>query len=385
MMLGDMGAEVIKIERPGVGDPVRSLATIGGVDLNSSGRHFYYTVLNQNKKSVTLDLTHPKSSEVVSRLVEQSDVFVHNMRPEVAVRLGVNYETLRSYNPKLIYAAGSGYGPEGPDKNKPSIDPTLHARAGLMQYYAPEGTSAHFVPGGIADNISGVMLAYGIMAALLARERTGISQKVDVSILGSVMWAHSVPVNFQLWFGQGYPKWHREQAWNPIYNYYRCQDGQWIFLGLMESDAYWPLLCEALSIIEMIDDPRFHDAEQRNVNREVLIGNLDDIFGSRPYSAWESILSAFPDIIFERASSMADLQSDSQVMANDYILNQQDPLMGSVSTVGNPVGLSAMPVGDRLPAPELGEHTEEVLARIFGFSDQELRTLNEEGVVRTLS
>ena len=381
MMLGDMGAEVIKIERPRVGDPVRSLETIGGVRLNSKGPHFYYTVLNQNKKSVTLDLANPKSSEVVRRLMVQTDVFIHNMRPEVAERLGVGYETLYSYNPKLIYAAGSGYGPEGPDKNKPSIDPTLHARAGLMQYYAPEGTSAHFVPGGIADNISGVMLAYGVLAALVARERTGAGQKVDVSILGSVMWAHSVPVNFQFWFGQGYPKWQREQTWNPMYNYYRCQDDQWMFLGLMESDAYWPTLCEALSITDMMGDPRFYDAEQRNINREALIKILDQVFASHPYSEWASILGAFPDIIFERVGTMADLQSDPQVTANEYILNQEDPLMGSLSTVGLPVRLSGTPTVDRLPAPELGEHTEEVLTRICGFGARALQRLHKEGVI----
>ena len=380
MMLGDMGAEVIKVERPGVGDPVRSLTTIGGVSLARRGPHFYYTVLNQNKKSVALDLAHPKSGEVVRRLMEQTDVFIHNMRPEVAERLGVSYETLYSYNPKLIYAVGSGYGPEGPDKNKPSIDPTLHARAGLMQYYAPEGTLAHFVPGGIADNISGVILAYGVLAALFARERTGVGHQVDASILGSVMWAHSIPVNFQLWFDQAYPKWQREQAWNPIYNYYRCQDGQWIFLGLMESDAYWPTLCQALNITDMIGDPRFYDAEQRNINRDTLIKLLDRTFESRPYSEWASILGTFPNIIFERVGTMADLQRDPQVTANEYIVKQEDP-MGSISTVGPPVRLSGTPAVDRLPAPSLGEHTFEVLTRVCGFGAEELQRLTKEGLL----
>src|SRR5712691_4680100 len=188
MMLGDLGAEVIKLEERVGGDPGRGVMSVAGVLIGTSeGHNFYFEANNRHKKSLTLDLKKPEAKEIVYKLVEKSDVFAQNFRKGVAARLGLDYQTLSQYNPKLIYASASGYGPEGPDSGEPSFDYMGLARSGIMNAVGEPDMDPQSITGGIADQMGAIMLAYGVMTALVVRERYGIGQEVDTSHLGSMM------------------------------------------------------------------------------------------------------------------------------------------------------------------------------------------------------
>src|SRR5713101_3181824 len=186
MMLGDLGAEVIKIEDRVGGDPGRGVMSIGGAATNTAGnRNYYFETNNRHKKSITLDLKKPEGRDIVYKLIEKSDVFVQNFRKGVAGRLGLDYQELSARNPRIIYASSSGYGPYGPDSGEPSFDYLAQARSGVMNIASVDTDEPIYLNGGIADQMGAIMLAYGIMTALVARERYGVGQEVSASHLGS--------------------------------------------------------------------------------------------------------------------------------------------------------------------------------------------------------
>lgn len=379
-MLGDLGAEVIKIEERGRGDPGRGLSTVLGLSLPRD-RNYYFEANNRNKKSISLDLRKPQAREIVYRLVEKSDVFVQNFRKGVAERLGLDYETLSKYNPRLIYASATGYGPEGPESHRPSLDPVGLARAGFMNAASLAEQPPVYMQGGIADQMGAIMLAYGILAALVARERLGIGQKVDASHLGSMMWLQSLAIHAFLFEGKELPKWRRDRAANPIFNYYKCADGKWLFLSLLQPDRHWGNFCRAIGRPELEHDPRFADADRRRENRHELIAILDEVFATKTCREWMEILGQYPDFIFEPVNTYADLLEDPQVKANKYIVDVEHPSLGMVKMVGVPVQFSRTPARIRSPAPEFGQHTEEVLLEVCGYSWDEIAQLREEGVI----
>ena len=198
MLLGDLGADVIKIEERVGGDPARGMMRMAGAILVSDlgQRNPYFEVGNRNKRSITLDLKKDKAKEIVYKLVEKSDVFVHNFRSNAVQSLGLDYETLSAYNPQLIYAHSSGWGPKGPNKDDPSFDPTALARSGFMSMITAPGRDPEYLQGGIADQMGAMTTAYGVLAALLVRERTGVGQKVDASILGGMSFLLGYPISF---------------------------------------------------------------------------------------------------------------------------------------------------------------------------------------------
>ena len=183
-MLADLGAEVIKIEERERGDPGRGIFAVAGQATDKGGRNFYFEANNRHKQSIALDLKRPEAREIVYRLAARSDVFLQNFRKGVAARLGLDYDSLRAHNPKIIYANATGYGPEGPDSGEPSFDYLGQARSGIMNAIGAPGSEPSYVFGGIADQMGAILLAYGVMAALLARERQGAGQIVDAAALG---------------------------------------------------------------------------------------------------------------------------------------------------------------------------------------------------------
>ena len=380
MMLGDLGADIVKVEDPRGGDPSRGLVTVGGVSTGKLSRNFFFAACNRNKRSLAVDLKESLGIQIVHEMVKQSDVFLHNFRDDAAERLGLGYETLSKLNPGIIYAVGSGYGPLGPDSGKPSLDPTIHARSGVMDLFAPEGQPPHYVPGGMADQMAGVILAYGVLAALAARHREGVGQRVDGSLLGSMLWLQSVPVNFRLFLEREHPKFTREGTANPLYNYYRCRDGSWLFIALVQSDRFWAPLCQALSLDDLVSDPRFLDSVQRRRNKRVLIQLLSETFQLKDYSEWASVFDRIPGFVYEKVQSMDDVVHDAQAVQNRYIVEMTDPEWGAVRTVGCPVGFTNTPAAITRPAPELGQHTAEILMDL-GYSSDDLAQLYLDQVI----
>ncbi|MFP6624254.1 MAG: CoA transferase [Myxococcota bacterium] len=360
-LLGDLGADVIKIEERVGGDPGRGVVSMSGIDLGDRP-NFYFEANNRNKRSLTLDLKQPEAVEIVQKLVGGADVFVQNFRKGVAGRLGLDYESLRAHNDQLIYASATGYGPEGPDSSDPSFDQLGLARSGIMMAVGEPDMPPLAVAGGVADQMGAIMLAYGVLAALVARERSGVGQQVDASHLGSMMMLQGLSVSARLMMGFALPRTPRSRAGNPLWNHYRCQDDQWLSLGMLQPDRYWADFCRAVGRPEMADDERFAEMRARSQNAEAAVALLDEIFASKPRDEWMKILrEGEGDFIFTLVNNVNDLPDDPQVQANDYIVDFDHPQHGTIQMLGMPVRLSETPGSIRSPAPEFGQHSEEIL------------------------
>jgi crotonobetainyl-CoA:carnitine CoA-transferase CaiB-like acyl-CoA transferase len=380
-MLADLGAEVIKIEERERGDPGRGLTAAAGSPTVKGGRNFYFEANNKHKKSIALDLKRPEAREIVHRLAARSDIFVQNFRKGVAQRLGLGYGDLAALNPRIIYASASGYGPEGPDSGEPSFDYLGQARSGIMNAVATGSTAPAFIYGGIADQMGAVMLAYGVLAALFVRERTGIGQEVDASHLGSMMALQGLNVVARTIMGSEFPRLQRANAFNPLWNHYRCADDKWIALAMLQPDRYWKDFCEVIGKPELIEDPRFANATPRGWNATALIAIFDEVFAERPRDEWMRILKRRGDFIYTIVNSVSDLPDDPQVRANDYVVEYDHPVLGNLTILGMPVKLSATPGDPRGHAPELGEHTELLMTEMLGYSWDDVRRLREANVI----
>lgn len=382
LMLGDLGADVIKIEELGKGDPGRGMAAVMDVPVALAGkRNAYFESNNRNKKSIALDLKKPKAKEIVYKLVGKSDVFVQNFRKGVAERLNLDYETLCKYNPKLIYAEATGYGLNGPDSALPCYDPAAQARSGFLHSLALGDECPPLVPGGLADQMGATILAYGIVSALLGRERFGIGQKVECSLLSSIGWLQGLNVQIHLFTGAHRPGRQQKEAANPLFNIYRCTDGKWLLLCLMQSDRHWPDFCQAIQHSELEKDVRFATSKERRKNRSVLIAMLDEVFRTKSCAEWLSILKEYKDFVYEPVNAISDFVNDPQVIANKFITDFEHPTLGAVKMVNVPVNLSRTPGNIRAPAPECGQHTEEVLTEICGYTWDDVAQLKDEGVI----
>ena len=225
MMLADMGAEVIKVESLD-GDHGRQFEGIRGHPTKTKGGlSAYFEGLNRQKLGIALDLKNPRGLKVMRELAAKSDIFVQNFRKGVAERLGVGYEDLITDNPQIIYASASGYGPNGPDSDKPAFALTAEARSGALWWFGPDDDTPHELD--IADQIAGMMLSYGVIGAVVARERFGYGQKVDVSHLGSMVWARGMQNGISFLQDFEVPRFEREMAGSVLWNYYKCSDGEW--------------------------------------------------------------------------------------------------------------------------------------------------------------
>ncbi len=386
-MLGDLGADVIKIESLD-GDPGRAVFSASGIDRSlPAGRNAYFEANQRSKRAIALDLKQPEGVKIVHQLAADSDVFIQNFRKGVAERLGLGYERLAQINPLLVYASGSGYGPLGPDAESPALDAAAQARSGLMFATGPDGADPYPVQGVVGDQIGGITLACGILAALVARSIHHIGQRVDVSHLSSSIWLQGLAVSMGLLtrhkpdseINLSYNP-PRTDAYNPLANYYRCADGRWIMLANFQADRYWRSFASALGIAHLLDDPRFSDTTSRGENRHQLIHILDQTFARRTYDEWARILDESGDFIFAPVQSLPELADDPQVVANDYLTQIDHPDLGPVKLADHPIRYSATPHTISSVAPELGQHTEEVLLEL-GYDWQDITRLQDRGVI----
>jgi crotonobetainyl-CoA:carnitine CoA-transferase CaiB-like acyl-CoA transferase len=380
-MLADLGAEVIKIEERERGDPGRGIVAAAGGSTERGGRNFYFEANNRHKKSITLDLKREQAREIVYRLAAKSDVFVQNFRKGVAARLGLDYPSLRARNPRLIYANSTGYGPVGPDSAEPSFDYLGQARSGIMNTHGVKSDEPIFITGGVADQMGAIMLAYGVLAALFARERYGVGQEVNASHLGSMMQLQGLNVTMRTIMGKEFGRNTRDEAFNPLWNHYRCADGKWLALAMLQPDRYWKDFCATMGIAELADDARFTDLRTRGKNAPALIAILDRKFAEKPRDEWMRVLKAGGDFIYTVVNSVSDLPDDPQVKANSYIVDHEIPGIGKTQLLGMPIGLSETPGNARGHAPELGEHTEAILTEMLGYSWDDVARLREAGVI----
>ncbi len=380
-MLGDLGAEVIKIEDKRAGDPGRGVKQkLHGVTAEEAGRNFFFETNNRNKRAIAVDLSRPKGRELVYRLVRKSDVFVQNFRKGVAARLGMDYETLSGHNPRLVYAGASGWGLNGPDADLPSFDIVVQARSGFMNAGTEPG-APHRIRGALADQMSAVILAYAVLAALMARERAGVGQEIHVSQLSSMLTLQGLLVNQLLMTGEEQPQTPRTAFGNPLSNVYECRDKRWIALALLQGDRYWHDFCAAVGITHLEENPRFENQKKRDENRTELIGILDQLFSTRTREEWMNSLRQYKDLVFGPVNTVSEVLKDPQVAANQYVMNFDHPVWGPTKMLNVPIAFSKTPGGMRREAPEFGQHTEEILLDICGYNWDEITQLKEDGAI----
>jgi len=374
MVLGDLGADVVKIERPGVGDMSRGW---GPPFVN--GESAYFLGVNRNKRSLTLNLKTPEGQRILHRLAEKADVFIVNQpRPESLRRLRCDYETLRGINPRLIYCSITGYGMHGPYAGRGGYDVVAQAESGLMALTGEPGGPPTRYPVPISDITAGIYSVIAVLSALLVRERTGEGQFIDTALLDSqITWLSNVAAGY---FATGQRPRKLGNAHPNIVPYQPFKARDKFFIVAVGTERLWARFCDALGIAETIGkDPRFATNADRLQHREELVAQLEALFATRDAAYWLERLRA-ADIPCGPINEVDEILNDPHVRVRGMIVELEHPVARLVRSLGNPVKLSATPPTYRLPPPMLGQHTEEIL-RELGYGTEDVERLREEGVI----
>lgn len=371
MILGDMGADVIKVEPP-EGDPIRALGTtfVGGES------HFFLT-FNRNKRSIVLDIKSERGLEVLLQLVANSDVFVHNFRPGVAERLGISYARVREVRPEIVYCAMSAFGQTGPYARKPAVDTIVQGMSGLMSITGERGGEPVQVGASIADTAGSLMAVRGILLALFARERFGVGQEVQVSMLDGTITL--VAGREGPYFATGeipVPEGNVNRQVAPFQTFHTA-DGSIVITVV--HDRSWAAFCGAIGREDLTADERFHDNQARVRNRTELVELLDEILATRSTAEWLEIFEEH-QVMAGPINNLEQVFNDPQVLENEMVMTMDHPTAGSLRTIGIPVKMSATPGSIRRHPPLLGEHTREVLTEL-GVEQETIGELVDQGVI----
>jgi crotonobetainyl-CoA:carnitine CoA-transferase CaiB-like acyl-CoA transferase len=374
-ILADWGADVVKIEPP-AGDPARSFASMLGGDLPFNPP---FELDNRSKRSVVIDLATDEGRQLAFRLLDTADVFVTNVRLAGLARVGLDYASVASRCPRLIYAAITGYGLDGPDSNRAAYDiGAFWARSGIAGLLTSPGGTPPFQRGGMGDHGVGMSLAAGVCAALVARGRTGRGQLVSTSLLRQGLYTIGFDINTALRLGVSIGVATRETMGNPVINSYRDRDGRWFWLIGLEGERHWPDLCRAVEHTEWLDDERFASARGRRHNSAALCGLLDEIFATRTREQWGEVFDR-ENVWWAPVQSVEEVVDDPQVREGGGFVEVPDA-DGAATMVATPVDFSATSWAPDAMPPGIGEHTDEILSEL-GLSDDEIATARARGVV----
>lgn len=374
-ILADWGAEVIKIEPP-AGDPLRGMSNPARrADINPP-----FELDNRGKRSVALNLADAEGYQIARQLIDRADVFITNLLPGAVARLKLTYEEVRETNPRLIYCRITGYGPSGPDRDRPGFDGTAFwARSGLMATMAEPGAGPPSPRNAVGDHYTAAVAVAAICAALLARATTGEGQLVDTSLYRTGAYAMSWDLSMQLRVGAIVPQLGRRAVTNPLVNTYRAGDGRWLYLVNLQADRYWPGLCRALDREDLLADPRFADIRARRQHAAELVDILDEVFASRPRDAWGAVLDE-AGVVWAPVQTLEDVISDPQAAEAGVWVDVPDGAGGSVRMVAPPASFSRSSAVPRGPAPEAGQDTEAVLLEL-GYTWDAIAALKERGAI----
>jgi len=379
MMLGDLGADVIKVERPGRGDESRGWGPpfVGEPYGPYPGESAYFISTNRNKRSITVNLKSSEGQEIIHRLVKISDVMVENFRTGVLEKMGLGYEDVHALNPRLVYCSISGYGRTGPHAERPGYDAILQAEGGMMSITGPvEGPPSRVgIP--IIDINTGMFAATALLAALRVRDATGEGQLIDMSLLDThVALLANVASNYLI--GEETPQRLGNAHPNLTpYEAFQARD-RWFVLGAA-NEGQWKLLCEVIGRTDLKDDPRFENNSQRLSNRDALKGILHEIFITRDADEWLAELKE-TGLPCGPINTIPDVFAHPQAQARNLALEVEHPTVGSVQLTGFPYKLSQTPAVVHHPPPMLGEHTEEILGEL-GYSLDEVSRLQGQGSI----
>jgi crotonobetainyl-CoA:carnitine CoA-transferase CaiB-like acyl-CoA transferase len=376
-VLGDWGAEVVKIENPAGGDPVRGLMALGiplQLPVNPS-----VEVDNRNKRSLAVNVQTPEGVAVVRRLLGDADVFVTNLRAAALKRVGLSYADLRPEYPRLIYAGISGYGTRGPEKDRAAFDyAAFWARTGAMASLGePQGPPPTQRPA-MGDHPAGLALAGAVAAALFHRERSGEGQEIHLSLFHSGLWMMATDVQTCLVTGLA-PAPTGRAVPNPLWNHYQAKDEKWFHLVMLQADRYWSGFCAAIAHPELESDERFANVFVRVQHSLELIALLDEIFATRTRAEWAERFDRH-GLVWGPVQTIGDVVHDPQARAIDAFATVPHRSGDEIRVLRSPVEFGATPATVRHAAPELGEHTEEVLLE-YGYSWEDIAALKEKGAI----
>ena len=376
-VMADWGADVIKLE-PLTGEMHRGLRTNQGVDTAGSV-NWAIQGLNRNSRGLAIDVKQDPGREIVYKLVRGTDIFMSNYERNSVKRLGLDYSTLSQLNPRLIYGFVSGYGPVGPDKDERGYDFTAGwARSGMMYMVGEPGTPPAPQRAGMIDSAAGAHLVGGICAALLQREKTGKGMEIEVSLYHTGAW--SLLLDIQPALGGRVPVKHdRTRATNPIWNSYRTRDDRWFWLAMLQPDPAWPGFCRAIGKPELQDDPRFNSIETRRQNCQQLVRIIEDVLASKTMAEWERLFRE-NNCIYGRVQSPMEVTMDPQAIAAGFFADVDYSGAGSIKILTSPVLFDGKVATVKNPAPELGQHTEEILLEL-GYSWGDIGELKERKVI----
>jgi crotonobetainyl-CoA:carnitine CoA-transferase CaiB-like acyl-CoA transferase len=376
-MLADWGADVVKIEPPGVGDPARLFSKMLGGDLPFNP---VFENDNRSKRSIVLDLRTEEGLEIAFDLIEEADVFVSNIRPAALERLGLDSKTLCQRFPKLIYAVITGYGLKGEDAGRAAYDiAAFWARSGIAHSLTQPGSPPPHQRGGMGDHNAGMAAVSGICAALFNRERTGKGQVISTSLLREGIYTLSFDLSIALRFGVSVQMGNRKTMGNPAINCYADSEGKYFWIVGLEGERHWPPLARAAGHPEWIEDARYAEPAARAQNAEGLIEDLDAIFATKTRAEWGEIFDAEIDLWWAPVQSIDEVIADPQTQASGGLVEVPDGVSTTILPA-TPVDFEGTPWAPRSMAPEHGEHTDEILKEM-GRGTEKISQLREKGVI----
>ena len=380
-LLGQWGAEVIKVEHPTRGDSMRGLQSgIGTTSLKDRPYNFMFEQPNMNKKSITLNLVSKEGQDILKKLVTKSDVLLAAMRTRDVKKFDIEYETLKAVNPQLVYALITGYGTKGPEQDQPGFDGICYfAKTGITYMTADSNDVPIWPRGGFGDIPSGMFCACGIVLALYARKEIGIGQAVYTNLFNNGVWALAADSMAALATRQNPHRHNRETADNPLANFYKTKDNRWILLYNMQSDHYWDRFCKVFGLESIQNDPRYNSMQARKENKLAPIKMIDDIFATKTMKEWRETLTG-SELVFSPVQTPVEALEDPQAIANNVIEKFDHPVWGEIELLPAPQKFTETPGTYRTPAPEWGQHTEEILQEL-GYTWEDIGSFKDKQII----
>jgi len=376
-ILGDLGAEVIKVENA-AGDPLRHWTSVAGFDFSiADNQSLMNEISNRNKKAICLDIKTEKGKTILHQLVKEADVFLTNLRKTTKEKLGIDYAVLSKINKRIIHANVSGFGPEGPMADMGAFDPLGQAWSGMTFVTGTEHPALTHI--GLLDQTTAITLSHAVITALFVRERKGIGQAVHISLYGTALWMQYINLMITNTFSVDPCIPADRDHHSPLRNAFCCKDGKWIIGTHHPENKYWGTFCEVTDQGQLIDDPQYTDEEGKPIKSAELVKIFDAVFATRPSSEWMGKLTG-AGLIFAPIQKITDIKSDPQAIANNYVTPFKHRVLGDIQMPGYPIQFSACDTDTLSAAPQLGEHTDEILVDL-GYSKGDIKDLRDADIV----
>ena len=380
-MLSDMGAEVVKVEHPETGDAFRSInVSTAGIGTHTGGLNTVFEQLNRGKQSMGINLEVAEGQETVRRLAATADVLVTNLTPHRQHRYSLTYEDVVAVNPRIIYMVLTGYGMEGPERDRSGFDyAAFWARSGIMATLGERGSPPVQQRPGFGDQTTSLAMVAAIGMALFERERSGKGQRIDCALLHTALWANVADVVASLKDRTAMPRNDRTQAANPLFNFYETKGGRWVQLVMIQSDRFWEGFCRALDFEHLASDPRFDSHMARIDNNVALLRIITDRFMELTRDEWAPLLDE-GRCLWAPVQTLDEVIDDPQVLANEFTTTLEHAEDGEFQLVQTPMKFHRTPAEATELAPELGQHTETVLLDL-GYSWDDITRLKDRGAI----